>query len=194
MRQFLDIGTGLPTADNTHQVAQSVAPESRIVYVDNDPLVLAHARALLTSSPEGAYRLRGRGHGRTRQGSWRPRGPGWTSTQPVALMLMGIMGHFTDHDEALPDREPAAGRAAVRQLLRASTTAPTPTRRFNQAQQGYNDSGAVPYHLRSPEQFARLLRGPGAGRAGRGPLGGWRPDPDTERAEIYSYCGVGRKP
>ena len=54
MRQFLDIGTGLPTADNTHQVAQRVAPESRIVYVDNDPLVLAHARALLTSSPEGA--------------------------------------------------------------------------------------------------------------------------------------------
>jgi hypothetical protein len=54
MRQFLDIGTGLPTANNTHQVAQSVAPESRIVYVDNDPLVLAHARALLTSIPEGS--------------------------------------------------------------------------------------------------------------------------------------------
>ena len=54
MRQFLDIGTGLPTANNTHQVAQSVAPESRIVYVDNDPLVLAHARALLSSSPEGS--------------------------------------------------------------------------------------------------------------------------------------------
>src|SRR2546430_11062196 len=54
IRQFLDIGTGLPTANNTHQVAQSVAPESRIVYVDNDPLVLAHARALLTSSPEGS--------------------------------------------------------------------------------------------------------------------------------------------
>src|SRR5216684_2315265 len=53
IRQFLDIGTGLPTASNTHQVAQSVAPESRIVYVDNDPLVLSHARALLTSSPEG---------------------------------------------------------------------------------------------------------------------------------------------
>ena len=53
IRQFLDIGTGLPTANNTHQVAQRVAPESKIVYVDNDPLVLAHARALLTSTPEG---------------------------------------------------------------------------------------------------------------------------------------------
>ena len=54
IRQFLDIGTGLPTADNTHEVAQEVAPEARIVYVDNDPLVLVHARALLTSTPEGA--------------------------------------------------------------------------------------------------------------------------------------------
>src|SRR5581483_2324162 len=54
IRQFLDIGTGLPTVSNTHEVAQSVAPDSRVVYVDNDPLVLAHARALLTSSPEGA--------------------------------------------------------------------------------------------------------------------------------------------
>src|SRR5918993_2138732 len=53
IRQFLDLGTGLPTADNTHEIAQSVAPESRVVYVDNDPLVLVHARALLTSSPEG---------------------------------------------------------------------------------------------------------------------------------------------
>src|SRR5579859_2790368 len=53
IRQFLDIGTGLPTASNTHEVAQSVTPDSRIVYVDNDPLVLSHARALLSSSPEG---------------------------------------------------------------------------------------------------------------------------------------------
>jgi len=54
VRQFLDIGTGLPSANNTHEVAQAVAPEARVVYVDNDPIVLAHARALLTSSPEGA--------------------------------------------------------------------------------------------------------------------------------------------
>src|SRR4030095_14894865 len=53
IRQFLDIGTGLPTADNTHEVAQRVAPDARVVYVDNDPLVLTHARALLTSTPQG---------------------------------------------------------------------------------------------------------------------------------------------
>src|SRR5450432_4617733 len=55
IRQVLDIGTGLPTADNTHEVAQRVAPESRIVYVDSDPLVLVHARTLLASQPEGAF-------------------------------------------------------------------------------------------------------------------------------------------
>ena len=53
IRQFLDIGTGLPTADNTHEVAQRIAPNARVVYVDNDPLVLTHARALLTSTPQG---------------------------------------------------------------------------------------------------------------------------------------------
>jgi hypothetical protein len=54
IRQFLDVGTGLPTENNTHEVAQAIAPDSRIVYVDNDPIVLTHARALLASSPEGA--------------------------------------------------------------------------------------------------------------------------------------------
>src|SRR3954464_12372364 len=53
IRQFLDVGTGLPTADNTHEVAQRITPDSRVVYVDNDPMVMVHARALLTSSPEG---------------------------------------------------------------------------------------------------------------------------------------------
>jgi hypothetical protein len=67
IRQFLDIGTGLPTANNTHEVAQRVAPEARIVYVDNDPVVLVHARALLTSTPEGGHRLPRRRPARARQ-------------------------------------------------------------------------------------------------------------------------------
>ena len=66
IRQFLDIGTGIPTANNTHEVAQRIAPDSRIVYVDNDPVVLSHARALLKSSPRGRVRLPRRG----------PAGPG----------------------------------------------------------------------------------------------------------------------
>ena len=66
IRQFLDIGTGIPAANNTHEVAQAVAPESRVVYVDNDPLVLAHARALLASGPAGHHRLPRRRRARDR--------------------------------------------------------------------------------------------------------------------------------
>jgi hypothetical protein len=191
MRQFLDIGTGLPTASNTHQVAQSVAPDSKVVYVDNDPLVLAHARALLTSSPEGA----------TEYLDADIRNPvaildaaaGLLDfTQPVALMLMGIMGHFTD-DEAYP---------IVGQLLAglpsgsyfALYDGANTNEAFNQAQEGYNASGAVPYHLRSPAQVERFFEGLELVEPGVVPVPHWRPDPDAEPVEIYSYCGVGRKP
>ena len=81
IRQFLDIGTGLPTADNTHQVAQRVAPESRIVYVDNDPLVLAHARALLTSAPR-AHPNTWTPISGTRPQSWTPPRACWISRSP----------------------------------------------------------------------------------------------------------------
>jgi S-adenosyl methyltransferase len=63
-----------------------------------------------------------------------------------------------------------------------------------QAQQGYNDSGAVPYYLRGPEQFERYFEGLELVEPGVVPMVQWRPDPDTEQAPIYSYCGVGRKP
>jgi SAM-dependent methyltransferase len=98
IRQFLDIGTGLPSADNTHEVAQSVAPEARVVYADNDPIVLAHARALLTSAPEGvtAYadadlRDTGRVLAEARQTL--------DLDQPVAVMLIAILHHIPDADD-----------------------------------------------------------------------------------------------
>lgn len=126
VRQFLDIGTGLPTANNTHEVAQWMAPESRIVYVDNDPLVLTHARALLTSTPEGACAYVDadvRGTGRILQEAGRT----IDLTRPVGLTMLGIMGQ-------LPDEENPWG--LVRELLAAlpraatwpSPTAPTPVR------------------------------------------------------------------
>jgi hypothetical protein len=97
IRQFLDIGTGIPSANNTHEVAQSVAPDSRIVYVDNDPVVLVHARALLTSSEEGATEyidadLRNAGEilGDAAQTL--------DFSKPVAIMLMAILQHLSDED------------------------------------------------------------------------------------------------
>src|SRR5499425_1976434 len=91
IRQFLDVGTGLPTANNTHQVAQRIAPHSRIVYVDNDPLVLVHAEALLTSAPGGVTSYI---EADVRDPDAILRGAARTLdlSRPVALMLLGIMG------------------------------------------------------------------------------------------------------
>ncbi len=98
IRQFLDIGTGIPSANNTHEVAQSILPESRIVYVDNDPVVLAHARALLTSTPDGATDyidadLRDADQILAKAAKT------LDFSQPVAIMLMAILQHLSDeHD------------------------------------------------------------------------------------------------
>jgi hypothetical protein len=99
VRQFLDIGTGLPTADNTHEVAQRVAAGSRIVYVDNDPLVLAHARALLTSTPEGACDYID-GDLRDPEAILTEAARTLDFAQPVALMLLGVVHHIPDTGEA----------------------------------------------------------------------------------------------
>ena len=99
VRQFLDIGTGLPSADNTHEVSQAVAPDSRVVYVDNDPLVLAHARALLTSGPQGATAyldadLRDTGTILEQAAAT------LDFSRPVAIMLLAILHYIPDLDEA----------------------------------------------------------------------------------------------
>jgi hypothetical protein len=99
IRQFLDIGTGLPTANNTHEVAQSIAPECRIVYVDNDPLVLSHARALLTSSPEGVTAYLDADLRDTHEIIERAAGT-LDFAQPVAVMLLAILHYIPDLDEA----------------------------------------------------------------------------------------------
>ena len=99
LRQFLDIGTGLPTANNTHEVAQSVAPESRIVYVDNDPLVLSHARALLNSSPEGVTAYLDADL-RDTDRVLELAADTLDFTQPVAIMLLAILHYIPDLEEA----------------------------------------------------------------------------------------------
>src|SRR5262249_41919589 len=98
IRQFLAIGTGLPTADNTHQVAQRVAPESRIVYVDNDPLVLAPARARLPSTPEGSCDYID-GALRAPDDILAKAAQPLDFPQPGGLMLLGILHHLPDADE-----------------------------------------------------------------------------------------------
>jgi hypothetical protein len=98
IRQFLDIGTGIPTANPTHQVAQSVAPDSRVVYVDNDPIVLTHARALLDSNPAGGTDYIDadlRDPGKILAGASRL----LDFSQPVAVMLMAVLQHIGDQQD-----------------------------------------------------------------------------------------------
>ena len=98
VRQFLDIGTGIPTASNTHEVAQSVAPDSRIVYVDNDPIVLTHARALLTSDPAGATNYIDADLREPEQILARA-AQVLDYDRPVAVMLMAILQHLQEEDD-----------------------------------------------------------------------------------------------
>jgi hypothetical protein len=115
VRQFLDIGTGIPTANNTHEVAQTVMPASRVVYVDSDPVVLVHARALLTSSREGAtayVEADLRDPETILAGAARV----LDFSRPVALMLVSILHFIPRRRSPVRDRKDARGRAAVRQL------------------------------------------------------------------------------
>jgi len=157
IRQFLDIGTGLPAADNTHQVAQQVAPDSRIVYVDNDPLVLVHARALLTSAPGGVTSYI-EADVRDPASIVREAAATLDFGQPVALMLLGTMGQIGDSDRPgsivswLVDALPPGSYLA---LCDGTDTSPV----LNQAIAAYNQNSASSYHLRSPDVIARFFDG-----------------------------------
>nr|WP_241564905.1 SAM-dependent methyltransferase [Nonomuraea polychroma] len=195
IRQFLDIGTGLPTANNTHEVAQGLAPESRVVYVDNDPIVLAHARALLTSTSEGA----------TDYIDADVRRPDLILGQaartldfsrPIALMMLSIAGQLTDDDDpqGIVDRlvEPlAAGSYLV--LSDGTNTNPA----LIEAVSAYNKSAANTYQLRSPERIAGFFAGLELVEPGVVSTPEWRPEPDRwdDPATVVSaVCGVARKP
>ncbi|MGV9254842.1 SAM-dependent methyltransferase [Streptomyces sp. NPDC003697] len=192
IRQFLDIGTGLPTYDNTHQVAQRIAPSSRIVYVDNDPLVLRHAQALLTGTPDGVTEYIDADLHRPEEIVERARRV-LDFGRPVALMLMGILGHVQDDEEAV---------SIVRRLQAAlppgsyfvhydSTDTDEALRK---AQQGYDDTGAVPYVLRSPDRLAAYYEGLELLEPGIVSCPLWRPEPGTVPRPTDIYGGVARKP
>jgi len=194
IRQFLDIGTGLPTANNTHEIAQQVAPDSRIVYVDNDPLVLVHARALLTSAPGGRTSYVEADVRDTRE-ILEESARTLDFSQPVALMMLGIMGQLPDSD---------APRAIVTTLLGAlppgsylALSDGTDTNpELNRAIAAYNQSSASSYYLRSQEEITRFFDGLTLVPPGVVPTSRWRPelaDASTEPREVDAICGVGRK-
>lgn len=198
IRQFLDIGTGLPSHDNTHEIAQRVAPGSRIVYVDNDPLVLAHARALLTSSDEGStdYIDADLNDPEPLLELARKK---LDFSRPVAIMLMGVLAHIgnpaEDDDHTvrtiigkLKAALPSGGYLAI---YDSSDVDPG----LNDALHKYNESGADPYRVRTPDQIARYFDGLELIEPGVVPIQQWRPDhtPFDPPKDLTNLGGVAKK-
>jgi SAM-dependent methyltransferase len=193
IRQFLDIGTGLPTADNTHEVAQRIAPDCRIVYTDNDPLVLVYARGLLTSTPEGATAYLD-ADVRDPEKILTAAAKTLDFSQPIALVLSGVMGTIPDNDSAY---------AIVSQLLDA--LAPGSYLVASDGTNTFQEAGAADriskndgfgYHLRSPAEIAHFFDGLELVEPGVVSVSQWRPHPDPAGipAGVHQFGGVGRKP
>ncbi|MCY1144298.1 SAM-dependent methyltransferase [Actinoplanes sp. Pm04-4] len=199
IRQFLDIGTGLPTADNTHEVAQRVAPEARIVYVDNDPLVMVHARALLNSSPEGrtAYIEADLNHPADILGH-----PALRETldldRPVGLMLIAVL-HFIHGDGAAQPivRELIDALPSGSYLVATHATSDFGTPEQQALYQQLIAQGKSDVWTRSKEEFTALFDGLELVEPGVVPASEWRPEPGAEipaRSDINVWTAVGRKP
>ncbi|WP_199753190.1 SAM-dependent methyltransferase [Actinoplanes sp. ATCC 53533] len=197
IRQFLDIGTGLPTQDNTHEVAQQVAPETRIVYVDNDPLVLAHARALLISSPQGATDYI---HADLHDPDTILRAATRTLdfSRPVAIMLLGIMHFINDDDELqqIIDRLLAAVPSGS-YIAVANTTTAVNGDTTAEAVRVWNIDAQPKLKLRTPERIAEFFTGLEVVEPGWVSCSRWRPEPRADGSlptEVDQWCGIVRKP
>ncbi|MEU1019673.1 SAM-dependent methyltransferase [Streptomyces sp. NPDC005898] len=191
VRQFLDIGTGLPTADNTHEVAQRAAPDSRIVYVDNDPLVLAHARALLTSTPEGETAYID-ANLYDPEAILREAATTLDLSRPVALIILNTLGHVADHAQArdLVSRL-MSGLPSGSYLVISDSTATSEG--MIAASDEYNKSGAIPYYVRSVEEIGAFFDGLELVEPGVTQVTRWRPESE-DPTEVDAYGAVARKP
>ncbi|MDG4758399.1 SAM-dependent methyltransferase [Micromonospora sp. WMMD710] len=202
IRQFLDIGTGIPTANNTHEVAQAVTPEARVVYVDNDPIVLAHARALLSSTPEGATAyidadLRDPERILTHPELLRT----IDLSQPVALMLVAVLHFVPDGDDpyalvrrlldALPAGSYLAASHATHEYL-----PPAVAEEARAAAKGGGPHGLI--NLRTRAEFTGFFTGLDVVEPGITSVAEWRaegePQPRPSVVEVSMYGAVARLP
>lgn len=191
IRQFLDIGTGLPTADNTHDVAQRVAPAARIVYADYDPVVLAHATALLTSSPEGKTDYI--------QADVRDTSTILAAAKrtldfsiPVAVMLIEVMHFVPESDEPYDVvrrlMEPLPSGSYLVMAHAASDIAAGMAAGAEQ----YNEWVSADITPRDRGQVARYFDGLEMAGPGLVPIAQWW-GTEGDRG-LQAYCGVGKKP
>jgi trans-aconitate methyltransferase len=198
IRQFLDIGTGLPTAPNLHEVVQQVAPESRIVYVDNDPIVLVHARALLTSTPEGKTTYI---DADLVDVDAILNAPQFAETldlsKPIALSLIAIL-HFITDDQAAQDiiDHLMAPLAPGSILALSMCTADSAPEEVNGGVAAYNANG-IPTKARDKTTVERFFDGLELIDPGVALVNHWHPDEAAKAfddAHVHMYGGVARKP
>ncbi len=198
IRQFLDIGTGIPNADNVHGIAQATAPESRIVYVDNDPVVLAHSHTLLKSTAQGAtVYISGdlRDPGTVLQGAADP----LDFTQPVAVLLVAILHLISDHDdphrivERLVEALPSGSYLAISHL-----SADIQPEAMAELAQRLNQTSRETFVMRSHAQVCAFFDGLDLVEPGVVQVDQWRPTQPTvttPKGWMPSlYAAVGRKP
>ncbi|MER5299703.1 SAM-dependent methyltransferase [Streptomyces lasiicapitis] len=193
LRQFLDLGAGLPTDNNTHEIAQRIAPDSRVVYVDHDPLVLLHVHALRTATPDGAtdYVLADMRDTETvLQGAAKT----LEITQPIGLVINDVLGHIEDWDDAL-----SLVRRLVEHLPSGSYLVLSHSTAADEehwaAQEEYNKSGAIPYILREPSVTVAFFEGLEFVDPGLTSFPRWRPDANTGRlTDRMCWGGVARIP
>jgi hypothetical protein len=194
IRQFLDIGTGIPKENNVHEVAQREAPESRVVYVDRDPIVLAHAHQLLRSTPEGATRYV-QGELREPEAILAAVGETLDFSRPVAVVIFGVLHFFSGDDDPrgvvsrITAPLPPGSYLALSHLAR-DVEGKDISETFNRL----NAMMAESVVLRSRDEVAGLFGDMELIDPGVVQLPEWRPDPETEAAgPLPMWCGVARK-
>jgi hypothetical protein len=196
IRQFLDIGTGIPTSPNVHEVVQGVAPEARIVYVDNDPIVLSHARALLASTPQGVTDYIDADLRRPAD-ILRQARQTLDFSQPVAVVLVGTLHLITDEEDPYAIvAELMAATVPGSYLLISHPAIDVDSESSTKVQTSYNQHVATTMTRRTRDEVARFFEGlevlePGIVQHHR-----WRPDTD-ENVDGYDVPGwsvLGRKP
>ena len=196
--QFLDIGTGIPTQGNTHEVAQAVNPSARVVYVDNDPIVMAHARALLRGTPEGATAYV---EADLRDPDAILRHPDTLATldfaRPIAVVIVGTLMFIKDEDDPFGVVKRYTDAVVPGSYLAVTHVTGDFARDSLEAFAEAYNTGPVPLTLRTGAEISRFFDGFELVEPGMVALSEWRPDPDeapfpTERVH-GGYGAVGRK-
>ncbi len=189
IQQFLDIGIGLPAPDGTHQIAQQTAPESRIVYCDNDPLVLVHARALLTSTPEGACGYVD-ADARDTSAILRETARTLDLARPVAVLLLAVLHLIPDHDDPAAIVATLAGALAPGSYVAIShLTADFAPPQVTAATNAYNALAPIPVIARTHTEVTGLFAGLPLVPPGIVPVTEWRPspnDPCPQAADLFA--------